>query len=448
MKPTIDMRAFKECDIRGVYGTEMNERIAYGVGRAVAAQTREVCVAGDVRLSTPELKRALLRGLLEGGAAVTDLGVIPTPVFYYAKHVLGIAGGVMVTASHNPPQYNGLKLMIGDLPVTPEDMAKLAEQVRAWDFPEGRGTLRFYDVMPQYLGMIREAFRVKGKLRVVVDAGNGTTAWSAPAALAAIGCEVVPLYCWPDGRFPNRDPNPAVYAHLRDLQKRVREVGADMGVAFDGDGDRAVFVDDAGEVVQSEEALALMMRRALREPSSVVYDLKSSSVVKRTAEALGSEAIMERSGHAFIKRTFLQHNSALAGEISGHFFFRELGHDDGTYAACYLASLVAERGWKLSAERQKLPHTVITPDLRLPWPYERQQEVIDGMMAFGEQYPVTTLDGVRVDFPEGWLLVRKSVTEAKITLRMEAEDQAGIAAIKERLLQRLPELRGLHEQLQ
>jgi phosphomannomutase/phosphoglucomutase len=448
------MSIFKDCDIRGIYPYELNSDMAYRVGKAVGRLItgQSILVCGDVRLSTPVLKKSLIDGLLEQGAQVLDMGIAPTPVFYFGKNDTGAYAGIMVTASHNPKEYNGFKLIIGNLPVTPDIIKHIEESVSKRS-PEKTdncltaGQLITVDDIPAKYERTICSMLKPGNLRVVLDCCNGTVCPIAPCLFRKMGYDAVELYCDVDGSFPNHGPNPAVYKNLAALQKKVIETGANLGVAFDGDGDRVVFVDELGNVVVSEQSLVIFAREYLLTPSSVVYDLKSSSIVKREVEKLGSKAIMERSGHTFIKRTFLENDSVLAGEISGHFFFRELGYDDGIYAALKMAEILYSKAEPLSKTVSTIPKTAITPDLRIPWPYNGQARLLAKFDELGKCYTVSYLDGIRIDLGFGWILVRKSVTEQAVTIRMEADTPEMLQKIKSMLLTAIPELRTAHEQL-
>jgi phosphomannomutase/phosphoglucomutase len=436
------MSIYKDCDIRGIYSVEFDENDAYKIGRAVGTMMtgKTLVVGGDVRLSTPILKERLIAGLRESGANIKDIGTIPTPVFYFSLKKLDADGGVMVTASHNPAKYNGFKLMLGNTPITVEVIKSIENCVKSGKFSTGSGSFENIDITTDYITAMSGFFE-PCKLKVVLDCCNGAAGDLAPRLFELMGYDLVKLYCEFDGRFPNRDPNPAVYENLTDLKKKVLETGADLGAAFDGDGDRVVFVDDRGRVINSERSFVVFIREYLKEaPSSIVYDIKSSSVVKDTVLELGGEPILERSGHAFIKRTFLEHKSALAGEISGHFFFRELGYDDGIYAALRMAQIVAKSGEKLSDIIDRIPSTLITPDIRVFCHYDKRDGWLKRVQEAGKQFEISVIDGVRVDFPYGWLLVRKSVTEECITLRIEANNEGNMQEIKSWILKVLPEI--------
>ena len=431
------MSIFKMCDIRGVYGVELDEGTAYRLGRAAATRwgACQVVVGGDLRPSTPALKAALIDGLCRSGAQVFDLGLVPTPAFYYARVRLGVAGGIMVTASHNPARYNGFKLIYGDLPMTPEELQALAGDTEGGDFASGQGRLRQVDILPQYRASLRQAFPSLSARHIVVDAGNGSMGTVAPAVLRDLGQRVVELYCTPDGTFPNRAPNPAVAEHLSDLRDRVLDVGADLGAGYDGDGDRAIFVDERGRIQPADRALVLFLRYLLRRHpgGGVVYDLKSSSVVVEQTLAAGGRPLMEKSGHAFVKRRLLTEGAILGGEVSGHYFFGELGGDDALYATLFLLQVLDARGLSFGGAMDTVPAYPITPDLRLPCPADDARRILEELLVAFRDRPIGRVDGVRIEFPQGWALARISVTEPLITLRFEAHTEEELAAIQRRV---------------
>ena len=437
------MSIYKDCDIRGVYGSELTAAEVYRIGRALATLcSGRILVGGDVRLSTPELKKALMDGLLASGANVVDLGTIPTPALYFALKHTPAQAGATVTASHNPPQYNGVKFMIGDTPVTRDTIERLKQIVADGAFREAAGTLEVWDAAGEYLAAMKARFHAPKALHVLVDAGCGAMSRIAPEAFRAAGYRVIELSCHPDGSFPDRSPNPADFTCLGNTSKAVRESGADFGVAFDGDGDRAVFLDERGEPVQNEKALALFVGALLKDkPTPVVYDQKSSSIVRDTILRMGGTPMPERSGHAFIKKRFLDNGAAVAGEVSGHFFFGELGYDDGLFAALFMAQLIVQGGRTLGEMAGEIVCPPITPDIRVFCPYAEQQSWLDRVEAAARAQGavISHLDGVRADFPDCWFLIRKSVTAQQITLRAEARTQARLDALLAEIAQQLPE---------
>ena len=438
------MSIFKDCDIRGVYPDEIDESAVYAVGRALATlhPGARLAVGGDVRVSTPALKAALVRGLTDSGAAVTDIGTIPTPALYWALKRLPVDGGATVTASHNPPQYNGVKFMFGDMPVSRRDIDAVKAVAASGCFANERGDCSTVDILPGYMDNLVRRFQATRPLKVVVDAGNGAMSRVAPEVFRRCGHRAVELFCEPDGRFPGRDPNPADYSHLDAVRARVRAEGADFGVAFDGDGDRAVFIDETGTAVMNEKSLVLFIRELLRErPTPVVYDQKSSSAVRRAVLALGGTPVPERSGHAFIKRRFLDVGAAIAGEVSGHFFFGELGYDDGLFAALAMADIIARAGRPLSALTADIICPPITSDLRMRCPYAEQQAWLDRVeaLALAHGCTVSRLDGIRLEFEDGWVLMRKSVTAEQLTLRAEADTPERLEALLALVRSALPD---------
>jgi phosphomannomutase/phosphoglucomutase len=401
------------------------------VGTEVAG--RDVIVGGDVRPSTAALRRSLVEGLMTTGCHVVDIGTVPTPAFYYARDYLGIERGVMVTGSHNPPGDNGFKISLGGWPITEDEIAGLARRIELGQFAQGAGTCEQREVIGSYERSVGDPFIPGDRLRVVVDAGNGCYSEIAPRVLQAVGYEIVPLFCAPDGRFPNRSPNPAIAENLRTLRRAVTASGADAGVAYDGDGDRVVFVDERGRIVSSDQSIVLFARHLLQGgPGEVVYDIKCSSVVADEVRGAGGVPVMEKSGHAFIKTTLLERQAVLGGEISGHFFFGQLGRDDGLYATLLMLQLTSQSGTGLAALADGVPQYPITPDIRLPCsPDESTRIMHDLLDAFDgrARVEVSRLDGVRIAWPDGWGLARPSVTEPLITLRFEGRTEERLAEI-------------------
>ena len=446
------MSIFKDCDIRGVYGEELHDDTGLRLGKALSRRLagRIVVVGGDLRPSTPALKAALIEGLVWGGCHVIDVGTVPTPALYYAKRALDAHGAVMVTASHNPARYNGFKLMVGDRPVTPEALEGLARDMAQGAFVPGLGTVRTRHVMADYARALERAFPRLARRRVVVDAGNGSMWDVAPGVLRRAGQEVVPLFCEPDGSFPHRSPNPAIPAHLAALRGRVREARADLGIAYDGDGDRVVFVDELGEVQPADRVLVLFLRHALAEhpggggrPPAVVYDLKASSVVTEETLAAGGRPLMEKSGHAFIKARLLDEDAVLGGEVSGHYFFGAIGGDDALYATLYYLRVLDAAGLSPSRALSTVPAYPITPDIRVACPPEEADAILAELERGLNDRPIDRLDGVRARFDHGWALARRSVTEPLITLRFEAHTEEELARIQERVRVASPRLARL-----
>lgn len=441
------MSIFKACDIRGIYGKELDELQAFEIGRAFGTfiDGKNAVVGGDARISTPLLKEKVIEGLLLSGCDVIDIGIVPTPTFYFAKTYLNIYGGVMVTASHNPSEYNGFKIAFGDLPVTEEDIKKIENLVKTKNFKQGRGKLIDRFVLNEYENYIQSFFTsINNSLKVVVDGGNGIAGPTAVNLFRKLNYEVETLFCEPDGTFPNREPNPAVEKNLEHLKRKVVKVNANFGVAFDGDGDRVAFVDENGKVIPSEKIIIIFAKYLFKKygPGKIIYDHKCSTIVEKEIRKLGGEAVREKSGHAFIKRSFLQQNAVMAGEISGHYFFKELSGDDGIFSALLMGEIINTLGKKLSELANEIPNYYITPDIRIAYPYDKEKLFEMVKKEFSE-YTIDTLDGVRVIFPNGWGLIRLSVTEPIITMRFEGDTPEDLIKIKELFKEKIPTLKEL-----
>ncbi|MFO7955979.1 MAG: phosphomannomutase/phosphoglucomutase [Candidatus Brocadiia bacterium] len=433
------MSIFKACDIRGTYPDQLDETAARAIGRAVGTELdgADCVLAGDVRTSTPALKAAALDGLKAAGCHVVDLGIVPTPVAYWAQRTFGTAGALIVTASHNPPEYNGIKFMVGDLPVSPADVERVRRRVERGDFRSGAGSVETRDVRSHYLEWLASRFgSAAAGLSVVVDAGHGTMSDWAPVAFGRAGCNVVELFCTPDGRFPDRSPNPSRPEALEAAGERVRETGADVAACFDGDGDRVVFLDEEGEYVPPEETLILFVRHLLTEHpgAGVVYDLKCTRTVPREIKRAGGRPLMERSGHAFIKRRLLREDALMAGEASGHFFFREIGGDDGLYAALLMAQILAQSDQPLSRMRSEIGPYFISEDIRIRIPDGDPAAIVSAVKERFADRPQDHTDGVRVEFEKGWALCRPSVTEPAVTVRVEGDTPEDLERIRAEVL--------------
>jgi phosphomannomutase/phosphoglucomutase len=418
-----NMGIFQACDIRGLADTELTNDIAYKIALAIGMKLsgKKVVVGGDVRLSTPRLKQILIDGLVHSGCQVIDIGIVATPVFYYALKAAMADGGVMVTASHNPAPYNGFKLVLGPQPVTEEDVAEIGRLVASGDSVQGQGSLEKLEIVEDYITYIKDKAKPQHLLRVVVDAGNGATSLIAPALYRAIGYDVVELYCQPDGAFPNRSPNPSLAENLKKLGEKVRAAGASLGVAFDGDGDRVAFVDENGRALDNDDIMVLLAQYYLRkEPGTIIYDAKCSMVVPEEVDKAGGRAVMARAGHTFSKAAFLREHALFAGEISGHFFFSELGNDDGMFGGLKLCEFVAASG-SLAKLVDSIPNYLLTPDIRVPYHGADKPEVLDAIAAKLQAYKLNRIDGVRIEFADGWGMIRASVTEPLFTLRFEAK---------------------------
>ena len=439
---------WKPCDIRGAFPDEVSadllSRVGASVGTLLPAGAR-VLVAGDFRTSTPLLKAALIEGLQDAGAWVLDAGQIPTPIAYFAHLQLKTAAVMIVTASHNPPEYNGLKLMVGQMPPAPEELRRLRALAQQGDFRRQTGKTEVVDPASAYkvhaLNRWSALLRPDG-MALVLDAGNGAWSELAPELFTALGFRVQRLFCKIDGSFPNRPPDCARPQNLSDLRREVVRSGAQLGVAWDGDGDRVAFVDSSGSVVSTDEVSALMIRELMtrNKGTKVIYDVKLSDLVRRTVVDCGGAPIMERSGHTFIKRSMIMQNAQFGCEVSGHYFFHELaGGDDGLFAALFMAELIARSALSLMELRRTLPPFYVTPDLRIPARALAFTEIVARLRSLFPNAQESRLDGLRLEAPEGFVLVRESVTEPVITMRLEGRSEGSLRQLIDTSLKAFPE---------
>lgn len=429
LKPTI----FREYDIRGVADQDLQSAAVEKLGRGVAAYLRRrsgttVNVGTDTRLSSDRLREALIRGLLAGGMEVTDIGVVPTPLLYYSVFRLKATGAVMITGSHNPPEYNGFKVMSGTSTIYGEEIQKLREIIEREDFISGQGTLRKADVVTPYVEEVASQFQFGRRIKVALDAGNGTAGPVMHRILERLNCEPIELFFDMDGRFPNHHPDPTVPENLEALIAAVKEHGAELGLAFDGDADRIGAIDENGKVLWGDQLLLIYAREILqRKPGATfIGEVKCSQVMYDELRRLGGNPIMWRTGHSLIKAKMKETKAELAGEMSGHMFFadRYYGYDDALYAACRLMEIVAKSGRPLSAQLEGLPHMVSTPEIRMDCPDEIKFEVIKRVAEhFRKTHEVVDIDGARVIFPQGWGLARASNTQPVLVLRFEAANE-------------------------
>lgn len=426
------MSVYKPCDIRGPVAelsVEMYRRWGQFLGRQLD-EGETIVVGGDVRLTTPVCKAGLIEGLCEAGLRVVDLGILPTPMIYFAKRRLRAAACAIVTASHNPPDINGLKWMIRDLPVEEAEVEALRRDAETMAplTPRTPGTVESYDIAAEYAAWLKTVpyfQQVQPACHVILDAGNGCWSRRAAAYLAALfpGLQVEVIHDEEDGRFPNRSADVAKPEYLTKLSAVVVERQADLGVAFDGDGDRVAFVDHTGHALSAEEAtwvLLLSFWESFHD-RAFVYDIKFSDRMAEGARVLGGEPHMERSGHAFIRRRMLDEGGIFGAEISGHYFYGELdGGDDGLFTAARMLAHLARAEKSLTELRRTCPPIAMTPDLRVTLDAAGQQAVLANVCQAFADRPQSTVDGIRIEFPDGWALVRSSVTEPALTFRFEA----------------------------
>jgi phosphomannomutase/phosphoglucomutase len=422
--------------------------IGKGIGTYLLERgKRRITVGRDCRESSERYAEMLMRGLLATGCQVVDIGLCPTPVGYFSIRHLSADGGVMVTASHNPPEYNGFKVCSGTDSVFGGQLQEILTLIRDGRFRQGRGESQAYDILPPYRDYLRDTITLKHPLRVGVDAGNGTAGLTAVPLLKALGCEVFDLYCEPDGRFPNHEADPTVAANMRDLQALMHANRLDVGFGFDGDGDRIGVVDHTGSLIYGDQLMIILAREVLsRKPGATfIAEVKCSQTLYDDISARGGRAIMWKTGHSLIKQKMKETGAALAGEMSGHIFFadRYLGYDDALYAACRLLEILAATGRRIPELLADVPRTFTTPEIRVDCPDERKFSLVARITDhFRRHHDVIDIDGVRVRFGDGWGLVRASNTQPALVLRFEALSAERLEEIRREVEGVLRELQG------
>jgi phosphomannomutase/phosphoglucomutase len=444
----LDPNIFRAYDIRGITTRNLTEDVVYWIGRAFAAESSEagqsrVAVGRDGRHSSAPLRDALIRGLTEGGVDVIDIGEVPTPLLYFATFALDTGTGIMITGSHNPPDYNGLKMMIGGVTLAEDRIQALKARLEENRLSEGEGDVEEVDLKDHYLDRVLEDVALAQPLKVVVDCGNGVAGHLAPRLLEELGCEVIQLYCDVDGDFPNHHPDPAEPENLRDLIDVVKDEQADLGLAFDGDGDRVGVVTGSGEIIWPDKLLMLFAQDIVgRNPGAdIIYDVKCSRHLNNLISEYGGRPIMWRTGHSHMKAKLKETGALLAGEFSGHICFGErwFGFDDALYSAARLLEIVAAQSASVDELFGQFPITYSTPELKIETSESEKFQIVDKLANEGDfgDGTVTNIDGVRVDFADGWGLIRASNTSPVLSLRFEADGQAALERIKQQFQQQL-----------
>ncbi|MCF6338143.1 MAG: phosphomannomutase/phosphoglucomutase [Gammaproteobacteria bacterium] len=439
--PKLDASIFKAYDVRGIVDKTLTEDAVYWIGRALGAEAeardeQQIYVARDGRLSGPKLIAALTRGLTEAGRDVIDLGMAPTPVLYYAAYELGSGSGIMITGSHNPPEYNGLKMVLGGTTLSGPDIQQLRERIESGTLNEGSGSVDKAEVVQQYIERITSDVKLAKPMKVIVDCGNGVAGGVAPQLLRELGCEVIELFCDVDGNFPNHHPDPSKPENLADLKQALAEQQADIGLAFDGDGDRLGVLTPTGNVIWADRQMMLYAQDVLsRNPGAeIIYDIKCTTNLHKIIEQAGGKATMWKTGHSFVKAKLKETGAQLAGEMSGHIFFKErwYGFDDATYTAARLLEILAKDGRPADDIFNALPDSINTPELNMSTEEGENHPLVNKLVAAAD-FPnakITTIDGLRVDFEDGFGLVRASNTTPCLVFRFEATNEEALARIQ------------------
>jgi phosphomannomutase / phosphoglucomutase len=436
----INPQIFREYDIRGVVNKDLTPDIVRTLGKGFGTHManlghKELVVGKDGRLSSKDFEDALIEGLISTGCHVVNIGLCPTPVYYFSIFHLDKDGGAMVTGSHNPPEFNGFKVSVGKSTIFGEEIQNLRRLIEKEEFVVGKGFVSNKEIIQSYQDYIKKNIHIEKRMRVVIDAGNGTGGIVAGPLFRDLGCEVEELYCKVDGRFPNHFPDPTIPANLKDLIDRVKKNQADVGIGYDGDADRIGVVDDQGNIIWGDQLMILFSREILKykKGATFVAEVKCSQNLFNDIEKHGGKAIMWRTGHSLIKEKMKEEKAVLGGEMSGHIFFadRYFGYDDAIYASCRLIELLSKTNKKLSQLLSDVPKTSITPEIRVDCPDEIKFQVVEKVKeALRKDYPIIDVDGVRVKFEHGWGLVRASNTQPALVLRFEALTDKHVQDIK------------------
>jgi phosphomannomutase/phosphoglucomutase len=437
---TINPRIFREYDIRGVVDEDIDEAVVETIGKAYGTYIKKlgkdtVTIGHDCRLSSPNLSEAMITGIASAGVNVVDLGMVTTPMVYFSLFNLDVDGGVMITASHNPSQYNGIKLCVDKDSLFGEGIQKIRKIAEGGNFIKGTGKVNTHDIMDSYLDYLRKNVEIDPGLRVAIDCGNGMVGIVAPKILRDFGCELTELYVEPDGRFPNHHPDPTVEENIKDLINAVGRQGLQVGLGFDGDGDRIGVVDEKGTIIWGDMLVLIFAREILKHnpKAKIIGDVKCSGRLFKDIESHGGVPIMWKTGHSLIKNKMKLESAALAGEMSGHIFFadRYYGYDDALYAALRILEIISKTGKRTSELLEGVPNAFSTPEIRVDCPDDTKFKLVNQTREeLKKDYRVIDIDGVRVEFPDGWGLIRASNTQPALVLRFEADSPDRLEEIR------------------
>lgn len=431
---------FREYDIRGIVGHDFDMNDVENIGRGYAIYLHgkgglSVVVGRDCRLHSPDVRDALVAGLIKSGIHVVDIGICPTPVLYFALRRLKVDGGIMITASHNPPEYNGFKVCVGNDTIFGKDILELRDVIESGEYEDKQGSQEKINITAEYSDFLVESIDLKRPVRLAVDAGNATGGVVAGPIFQRLGCQVKELFFDMDGRFPNHEPDPTVAENMTVLAETVVKEGLELGIGFDGDTDRIGVVNEKGEIIWGDMLMVIFAREILKEKPGAKFigEVKCSQLMYDDIKSNGGVPIMGRTGHSLIKQKMKEEKADLAGEMSGHMFFahRYFGYDDAIYAACRLLEIVSQSDKPLSEYLANLPKVYSTPEIRIPCSEDKKFEIVEAVKAeLSGENEIIDVDGVRVIFPEGWGLLRASNTGPILVLRFEAQSEEKLTEIR------------------
>jgi phosphomannomutase/phosphoglucomutase len=450
----INPAIFRQYDIRGTWEKDLTPDVVELIGRGYASyllkslnkDKAKISVGWDARLHSPAIRDSLIKGLTGSGIDVIDLGMCPTPLQYYSLYTLRIDGGIMITGSHNPPEFNGFKLSVGKGTIFGDAIQEIRKIIDAQDFRKGTGTVELYPLIGQYINYVKDKFGSLSGIKVVVDAGNGTGGIVAPEIMRALGADVVELYCEPDGNFPNHHPDPTLEKSLSDLIAKVKKEKAHAGIGYDGDADRIGVVDEEGNVIWGDKLMIIFSRDILKENpgAKIIGEVKCSQTLYDDIAAHGGVPIMWKTGHSLIKEKMKNEEALLAGEMSGHIFFkhRYFGYDDAVYASLRLMEIIKKAGkpYSIKALLKDVPDVIATPEIRFDCPDEIKFRIVEKAQKAFDEYESVTIDGIRIKFNDGWALIRASNTQPVLVLRFEAKNERRLAEIRNMVEDRLKKI--------
>ena len=453
----INKNIFRSYDIRGIVDKDLNFEVVKLIGKAIGTyihrrlkadkkniKTPRIYLGYDCRLSSPEYRDALIHGLVSTNCTVKDIGEVPTPVFYFTMHTREAEGGVMITGSHNPKEFNGFKINYGTHSLFGDEIMELYRIIESEKFVEGQGNWNFEEVVDDYIEAIKKRTKIIKPLKVAVDAGNGTAGPIILKILKNYPVKVIDLFCEPDGNFPNHHPDPTVPENVQTLIKTVKSEKCDVGIGYDGDADRLAAVTNSGRLLYGDELLIVFAKDILsRHKTKIVYEVKCSRAVEEKIREYGGEPVMFRTGHSWIKGKMKEENALLAGEMSGHIFIADdyYGYDDAIFASCRLLQILSYFNGSFDDLVSEIPNYPSTPEIRIPFPDEKKFQVVKEITEEfkKENYKVIDVDGVRIEFDEGWGLLRASNTQPVLVLRFEAKTENDLNRIKNIILSKLKE---------
>ena len=437
----VNSEIFRAYDIRGIVDEALTEEGTFQIGKAIGSQIlsegrSSILTARDGRISGPRLLNQFQKGVMSSGCNVVDIGEVPTPLLYFSTFKTDISDGVMLTGSHNPKNYNGLKIVINKRSMTSEKIKKIKSMIEEEDFMDGSGKFTSLDIKDDYLKVLQEKIKINSKMKVCLDCGNGVGGVIAPHAFKLLGLDVIELYSEVNGNFPNHHPDPSDPKNLKDLQKKVLETNSDLGIALDGDGDRVGLIDNKGDIVFPDAYMMLLAEVLLRKKSkgSIVFDVKCSTNLEKVIKNFNGTPIMSRTGHSYIKSKIIETNALLGGEMSGHIFFNDdwYGFDDAIYSALRIIEVLSKNKLKPHEVFNSYPKHFSTPEINLKVPEEVKFKIIDELKTLinPPEYVLIDIDGIRLESENSWGLVRASNTSPNLVLRFEGKTESDLLEIK------------------